>query len=286
MNKSPLLTGETLNDLNKTLGMLRRPFSGALDLVNRMVKSRNALTRKTAASARNATVNTWLEYRYGWKPLIMEAGTLAAECAASSVRGFQSRGVARSGESISKKLSVQAGASAPGFIYPVGFLATETCRSKINAGVIYSVANRNGAYLATKTLGLDARSLPATIWNTLPYSFVVDWVTNIGDWLEAVVPDPFVKVYGNWISRVEEIEMHYSNTIMDVSVNFPPEPLRRYTIMWPDSFVKTLRIQRLCNQPVDLSPRWTGKPLSALHSVDGVGLLLQRVTSGLKGLKH
>jgi hypothetical protein len=47
-------------------------------------------------------------------------------------------------------------------------------------------------YLPARDFGLT--ELPLTAWELVPFSFVVDWFVNIGDWLEALTPKLGIKI--------------------------------------------------------------------------------------------
>lgn len=285
MNESPVMGGEILADLGKTVSMLRRPFASAQDLLNRMAKAKSRRPSKTNQQILKANADVWLEYRYGWKPLIIDAATLCNEAENSTVKGFRSRAVARSGGEAFKKETRASGISTAGQIVSTSWLVTETYSSKVNAGVIYSIANRSGAALKAKTLGLDARSVLPTLWETVPYSFVVDWFVNVGDWLQAVVPDPYINVYGNWITQINKCVMAYSTGLMTITVG-SGQNVRTYTGVVPAGKFTTTHYVRTCKNPISLTPTVLGKPLSMVNSVDSLALSLQNIKSGLRGFKH
>lgn len=279
MNESPLLMGENLNEIAKTVQMLRRPLQNAADLVRKIAKA--STTRKglhgvkTFQTTARATSAAWLEQRYGWEPILRDAFTIASEVTESSVKATKGFLVARSGTKLSKKLSKGAGASGSG-LYPT------TCNTHLNlecvvqAGVVYSVLNRNLAHLVAKTAGLDARSLPATIWENLPYSFVADWAVNIGDWLQAVFPDPSIEVRGNWVTTVEKSTQTWTNVLTDFTVG-AGSTLMRLHAPWSDGSNSTFRYKRETNLPLPLTPQLKRQNLSLLHSVDGISLMAQQL---------
>lgn len=278
MNKSPLLGGEIIGSLGKTLTMMRKPFSGAVDLLARMAKSKKKYSGKSAASVRKAISNTWLEYRYGWKPLIMDIQTGIREAQNSSVRAFQERAVARHTIKISEEEIADGGGTVAGW-YPVSCSRHLKIDATASAGVVFSVRNRKGADLAVKTAGLDSRSVPATLWEMIPYSFVVDWFVGVGPWLQAIVPDPDANVIGTWVTSTVKTRMTISNVKVEIYVGDPPRTL---TLYGGDGSRETLSYVRKTDARLPILPQFKGNPLSLLHATDGLALMAQRITSGLK----
>lgn len=287
MNSSPLLSGESLSELGKTLGMLKRPFSGAQDLCLRMIKAKKRATRKTTMSAMKAAEGAWLEGRYGMTPLILDASTIMQEARKSSVNKESRRVVARSGMKLEKIESVHRAGVVSNMLYATTCSVTQKRSCGIGAGVIFSVKNRKGLELAVKTAGLDLRSLPATLYEKLPLSFVVDWFIGVGPWLQAVIPDRNVTVEGNWTS-VNSVSNHYVfNIITD----------QLYWAYWLGQYIRlygqfgnvslTQRTyQRVTNVNLPSTPVLRGGDLSLLHTVDGVALLTQSILGYLRELKH
>lgn len=70
--------------------------------------------------------------------------------------------------------------------YVTGKYTTEiVTQMKVNATLYYR-RSTNPSY----ALGLSLSDVPSLVWELTPFSFVVDWVFNIGDWLRSHVADP------------------------------------------------------------------------------------------------
>jgi hypothetical protein len=48
--------------------------------------------------------------------------------------------------------------------------------------------------------GLHLSNLPSSIWEAIPFSFVADWVINLGDWIRAVTPKAGVKILATGVT--------------------------------------------------------------------------------------
>lgn len=284
MNESPLLMGENLAEIHQSVQMLKKPFSGAVDLIAKIARSRDSALRKTNVSLAKATSNAWLEYRYGWKPLILDTQQIIKEVRNSSVKGNGKFKVARTSKRFTKKDKADAYLTGSG-LYTTTGVATHEIECDVSAGVIYAARNRSLAGLLAKTSGLDSRSLPSTAWELVPFSFVVDWFVNVGDWLQAVIPDPDIAVIGNWVTCVEKHLWTMGCIATDHDVYLGGSNHNRVRGGFGACSIKERWYDRTVNNPLQLTPQIIGKPLSFLHTVDGLSLMAQRIVNGLDSLR-
>jgi hypothetical protein len=288
MNQASMSSLETLKDLDQTVGMLRRPFRGSIELVGRIIKSRNKHSGKSARSAAQALQGAWLEHRYGWKPLLMDCDNIITFSQKKREKLERRRLVSRAGASRSFNDVLNLTVPVPGHPAPPGVtsvsgttLYQKTVR--VGCGVFYDVVNRSTSDDLLKLLGARPNDLPVGIWECIPYSFVVDWFVNVSDWLNAVTPNPSVSVRGNWTTSVVEAV----DTTQGVKVYsyVGTAPASSYTTSVPGSIRRSGSVTRRVNRPMPSHPSVINKPLSLLHSLDGVCLLGQKVLSALGKLK-
>lgn len=137
-------------------------------------------------SGLDATSSKWLEYRYGWGPLMLDvSGTLQAiakgefkQPPRQTARGF-------------RNLTERATWLDTTFYKPVNtnhqgayqFRYEQTDTVSIRSYILYTVA---GNLQRISDFGLTA--FPSTAWELIPFSFVVDWFAPVGDWLSALDP--------------------------------------------------------------------------------------------------
>jgi len=287
MKTAPILGGELLSDLDKTVGMLRRPFKSSLELLTRMVKARRRWLGKTTASVSKANANAWLEYRYGWKPILMDADMIFQH--AHRVRNDYrlQRLVARhqiehTCES-NKEFNV-AGVGTWSTASIVGH-ANVTLKQRAAAGVVYEVLPRTSTEALQTFLGARPKDLPATLWEILPYSFVADWFVNVGSWISAVTPVSDINVLGHWNSTVEQTTRTQSAS----SLYFPLVSGDVHQTLFgnlPGSSTFEDQVRRFCTRPLPSLPAVTSKTMSLLHSVDGLSLSLKPILGLMAAMKH
>lgn len=185
-SRRSLQGGVLLGELRETLGMLRRPasalregFSSYLNAVRSRtsgLRSKDFSRKGRDASLRKMISGTWLEYRFGWSPLISDIDGIAKAAAAISTRHFQTRATGVGVVEKSADSTIRFGAIKGIF------------RREEKYEVIYrSGLNETtpGVSSNLETLGLGLRDFIPTVWELIPYSFVVDYFTNIGDLLDA-----------------------------------------------------------------------------------------------------
>lgn len=285
VNSSTIMSGELLSDLDKTVSMLRHPFRDATQLLGKMLKYRAKHLGKTAHSAAKASSNAWLEYRYGWKPLLLDADSCISAAHKWRDEQQEKRLVARAGDSYQR--TTDKAFSATGGVPRVDSIngTVSSWKSyRASAGVIYVRKERTTSEQLSATLGLRPRDVPATLWEIIPYSFVVDWFVNVGDWIQAITPNPEVNILGNWVSGVFEWSRSYKG--ISWSCRIPEAPATTYTGTMGGSTLSGVEFTRTINQSVALTPAMKVGSLSLLHSVDALALSAQSILGNLKTLKH
>lgn len=137
--------------------------------------------------------DTWLEFSYGWKPLLSDTRAIAEATASVLVeRGLALRyQTAKS----SLKKEVSKTASQPG--------ASGTFRSysvrRVAIGVNFRIPS--GAVSIVDAFGL---SNPLTVaWEVVPFSFVVDWFLPVGDALRSLTAFSGLEFHSGWKTETD-----------------------------------------------------------------------------------
>lgn len=284
VNSAKVLAGEPLSDLGRTLMMLRNPFQGSRDLLTRMIKSRNRNLGKTAESAAKASANAWLEYRYGWKPLFLDADAtiqLVRDKRAKLIK--KQRLVARSTKDSSYEITRNF---STGFL---GGTATGTYTRKItrraSAGIIYERRAQTMSESYASDFGLNARNLPVLLWEKIPYSFVVDWFVGVGDFIQAVIPNPDVNILGSWLTYVDEYETIFSPASISNTVSYAGTT-RTYYGSCSGSTRKETTINRNVHIGLPTLPVVKTNPFTLLHTTDALALTIGSITDMLRVMRH
>lgn len=159
---------ESLAELDKTLGMAASLFDAG-----RKLASPGMISKAQALG------NAWLLYRYGYKPLVSDIEAILK--ALKKTQGLILE-TTRGASSVTFATGTSATQSYAGTFSFTGLL-TRTQTVNVRAMSL----NHYEAGLAD-LLGLGAKNLLTVPWELIPYSFVVDWFVNVGDFLGSIMP--------------------------------------------------------------------------------------------------
>lgn len=163
---------ETLAEVDKTLGLVH----GAIQEMTKIVTSKKG--RRILGPASGAA-GLWLSYRYGLKPLMQDVEGL--------LEGIQKKtGKVRQTSRGNVKLTRSSVSSAPQTIYST-WTGTNTHRFTEEYDIR---AMSLDEFIASTqfNLGFSAKDRMTLFWELIPYSFVLDWAANIGDYIGALAP--------------------------------------------------------------------------------------------------
>jgi hypothetical protein len=127
--------------------------------------------------------SVWLEYAFGWKPLIADIDG-AAKGLAQYLYGRQ--------PSVRVNAKAENGITSNRFshtitVSPCVITRIYVQRSVYSArlyGAVVCQANADGAQVR-QDFGLGLRDFVPTLWELLPYSFLIDYFTNMGEIIQA-----------------------------------------------------------------------------------------------------
>ncbi len=153
----------------------------------------------------------WLEYKYGWMPLLQDVKLSAEFFAQQTLGGRPPRfSVQRKGSETTEwsKTTTYApayGGGSTSGTWTESLLGKYTCRQKLMCEVV------NPRFNQLMQLGLTNPALIA--WELVPYSFVFDWFYSVGDWLTGLTALQGVTVRKSLRSNVNDIIYSYSQPL-------------------------------------------------------------------------
>jgi hypothetical protein len=184
--QSSIEAGQDLGEIKQTIEGVLHPMQGLRNLtLSYLVKQKKLIRkyrRKPGAHAK-ALADTYLEYTFGWKPLALD---IAEGCVALSNLERMS-----DSQYVSAGSSITYAGSRVGYT-PFGIqclviIGSMLETSKFSVKLYGSVRRRlvNGRIPVAQSLQLLPQDFVPTVWDLLPYTFVVDYFANIGDIVRA-----------------------------------------------------------------------------------------------------
>lgn len=200
-SKATLLV--TVGELHKSISMVRKPFAQARTLLAQMTRRyRNLLFRGLKAA--DAAAKAWLEYRMGWKPLLYDLSNIA-----KAVHKTLSEIDQTYDESFRSKITQNWGDSGGGgTLSPSAFAGSSivwrrSVKASVSAGVIVRFNMFDEASKPWQAMfGVELHDVAPSLWELMPYSFVVDRFLEVQTWLEAIQPRPNTRVMFSWVTTV------------------------------------------------------------------------------------
>lgn len=258
MNESAFDGGVFLGELAETIHMLRSPLKSAVKLLT-------SKRWKDPEKVMKASTDTWMEFRYGIRPVINDVANIAALFTAKS-NGINRKFMAsRSGQSEVINWRYDGSMNVGSFTHKYKTSGTRTIRYHI--GLTYS---RKLNYSNTlHQYGIAVQDMPNVLWELTPLSFVADWFYGVGNWLRAITPNPAVNFIGGHLSRrIEDV----------ANVNFPSSTFSTYAVKANGG--ASAHLQQLIRTYAPAVPALPVRKVSTLglaRSIDSAILLLQRI---------
>lgn len=194
------LVGVTVAELHKTIGMIIGTTGGLAKAISSLLTGspkkavlqallgsayKDTKRNKSAWSGLKDVSGKWLEVRYGWTPMLYDLeGTLSALNAIHYPR-FTARGLSKaSGDHVTTgSFPIDTGASS------LDWEVTQSFDHSARAYALYTVDEN---WFRAHKLG--ALCTFQTAWELVPFSFVIDWFVDIGQWLQAIEPRAGIKI--------------------------------------------------------------------------------------------
>lgn len=178
--------GQTVRMIRNLAGVLHH---GLFDYLAALKKRRKKAGRGGSPSARRKKTreiiaNTWLECTFGWQPLINDIDGLAhglAEANVNATKQFQTVQVAERRQAATQTVTSVQNCLMGGW---VRFQTVELGQATWDASVRFKGAvnlQPEGTNALTNQLGLRLRDIVPSLWELIPYSFAVDYFSNVGD---------------------------------------------------------------------------------------------------------
>jgi hypothetical protein len=293
LKSADLALGESLGEYKETIQMLRSPLSGLkkflLDDKSRNFRLLRALAKKdkrqvnrllgrTGLASADTMSSTWLELRYGLRPLVSLVQDVIERVHDKSVEILDPTKI----RSARSSLSFGPTQRWVDVKHTYGY-------AEISARVMVEDTYRSVAsvqYLQKEeqsfldSLGLTPRFLPEVAWELTRLSFVVDWIFSIGPWLATLRVNPGIEVLGNTSGFKHTRKIRPQSVKLCLNGNFPPVEMPQ--VMIKDCIYNHDYYERKVDVDLSYLPHFTwGRTLDLFKAIDSVSLIWQFM-SGFK----
>lgn len=216
---SPIFLGE----LAQTLRMLRRPAEGLRNVMDSYLSDLMGQKRRSPKRWRKNIGKTWLEYSFGWVPFLNDIKTAVEVYTRETNKrvripiaayGIEEKLHTTSFDQVSSILH----ASAPSFWQTKKATNRAVVRFR---GMVINQVDATQWTQKTELWGFTPSEFLPTVWELLPWSFLVDYFTNIGDIISSSVYDQSNLAWTNVSSVVfQEIESYCATDLKCVMSGF------------------------------------------------------------------
>lgn len=173
-------SGEDFGEWRETLKLVKRPFHALTTAVTDLMQGHiNAFKWKDVRSVAKALADTTLEWRFGVKPLISTVSQgfvgLQNRDNVFHYSPFYSHGVSRT---VSRTMMNDGYGLDP---LDLQYLESKVQSQSVRYKGMWHAQSDLPKRAVSDVLGLNFRNVIPTIYNLIPYSFLLDYVTNVGD---------------------------------------------------------------------------------------------------------
>lgn len=288
LDKAKLQLGVMLAEMTTTIGMLsknlsnlRSYLSDALRFLRKALKANSNYSRhiyqrilrlhltksgmsKLTSWLGKEAANRWLEYQYGWRPLMSDIYATATLLDEQAKRR----------KTIIGKGSHSSGV-APSYTFPVVNGGLMYIDSRLVSGAFCRVDWEVSNSVAAQLNRLGLTNILEIGWELVPFSFVIDWVAPIGDYLAAIGAGWGLTFKGGSITR------YTSGTIRQIWTAYP------YIVGNPISV--ELQTNAWFRYPISASTLgtkvYTRNPISVTRAVTALALLTQLKSGNFTGAR-
>lgn len=192
--KSPNVQGLVfVAEIQQTIDLLRNPISALTTYFKKHKGGRDKYENRAreVTGASNAASSQYLAVVFGALPLMHDIeGLLEA-----LVRTANMRETARGQVQESKTITTNNLPLSTGFV--TGTYKTECVETVlVRAGAMYAFT----AESLTGSLGMSLKDIPAAMWEHLPWSFLIDWFSNVGKVIDAVMASCTNDFLAQWVT--------------------------------------------------------------------------------------
>lgn len=204
IDSTPYDFAEDSFEIRETLRFIRSPVKSLVDLSREYWKLVNWRKGKKLSLLKKHA-DAWLQYRFAFRPLIMsidQAIDWFHDVGLERPKRRTARGVGSDSDSVGSTVREYGNYGSAAFYHEYDMKTARKYQAR--AGIMYEVTNPLSDWRFQ--LGLRNKDLPATLWEIIPYSFMVDRLVNIHNGIRGLTNllDPNVTILAAWVTEKDE----------------------------------------------------------------------------------
>lgn len=175
--------GVFLGELRETLRMIRSPAKGLRRKIGDYLNDAKKRRRGSPSSKSKVLADLYLEHAFGWLPLLNDLDA-ARKYHTRRIKQLEREVVPIQGSHQVSTSSFSVASDVSGTLSVRAINRLVQTASVRYRGAVVSTA-LGTTVMSMSSMGLAPRSFIPTLWELLPWSFVIDYFTNIGDVISA-----------------------------------------------------------------------------------------------------
>lgn len=221
--RSGFSAGTTTGELGEAIAMLRNPANGLRKLTSSYISRaqvyrkeffRKGMSNKALRDVHRALPDLYLEFQFGWKPLAgdIASGIDAIARAANNPKRIRFSGTARQ-EVTQPKIDIGGFNNFPTSNYRLRI--NRSVKALYRARVAGSASLKLGFGMPAFQAGSTIPDMIPTIWNLAPWSFLIDYFSNVGEVLEARATSQLLSMTYGCTSVLADITSEFTVGFVD-----------------------------------------------------------------------
>lgn len=211
--------GTFLGELSEAVRMIRHPMKGLTNSIGRYGDRAKKMVNRNMGNVRKSNKDLqsiYLEYTFGWLPFLNDIDN-ACQAFAEVATGVPSKRIyAKNDISTGGIATYEGGFNAKSGYQPgnlqLNYSSKTTSSCRIVGGVKLKTeldSSKLDAY--AERFGFTLQNFVPTIYNLIPFSFVVDYFSNVGDFVSAASAQNIPTM---WINLTKMVKVESSGSLV------------------------------------------------------------------------
>jgi hypothetical protein len=251
--------GTMLGESKETLGMIRTLLNEGVDLITDLIKKDKKRLLGRLKTPATSLSNAWLTYVYGLKPLVSDLQSLQSLPNQWGLRTYTTKSTYEARQSA----QVEAGLSS--------WDSTVTGRLDVRMGVIMS-ADLSGTQSAA---AMNLFNPIGIGYQLIPFSFMVDWIYDMGGFLNSQSALQFGFLYGWKTVTVNKQWQSYQSTGVQ-KPNYSLNVIDGWLLYQKDSVSCSRVVLNQNSFPEMPAPKLDLSSMNSIRGINALSILVQR----------